>query len=491
MISSLVRTLAGRRVRNLTPETPAAVLCQLLRKAQATRFGREFHFTELLASSDPVHAFAQRVPIFDYAGYLDWLATWQPESPEGTKPLQNESWPGSIHWFCLSSGTSSGKSKFLPYSRDMAAQNRKIAIDFSAHISLALPSFVPWRHKTLYMSGSTKLSANSHGVIAGDMSALTRYLAPALMRCLVLPDDSIASLEPWDLRLRALVDLCLGRRDIGAISGIPIWQLTFFEALTQASGKTVADLLPGLRVLIHGGMSIAPYRERLRQLLGPQVTFLEVYAASELGIAAYQIPGSDGMVFQQSRGVYCEFEAPDGAVLPCNEIKPGVPYGLLVSNCAGLWRYRLGDRLTFSSVEPPVLQTVSRDKTTSCFDEKITEAELETACAAVSAFGDYCMGPDLPGRRHAWFLVGPHWPGNFALEPLDQALRDGNQDYDDYRSDGRINPPRLLFFRHRTAFLEALGRQEGGQRKFPRLLSPEETARLIDLCGKPSAGAQG
>jgi hypothetical protein len=488
MIASLVRTLAGRRVRNLSPETPQAVLCQLLRKAQATRFGREFGFAELLASTDPVQAFAHRVPLFDYPSYLDWLATWHPESSEGTKPLQDESWPGKINWFCLSSGTSSGKSKFLPYSREMAAQNRKIAMDFSAHIALTLPSFAPWRHKTLYMSGSTRLSANTHGVIAGDMSALTRYLAPSLMRCLVLPDDSIARLEPWDRRLRALVELCLRRQDIAAVSGIPIWQLTFFEALTQASGKTVAEMLPALRVLIHGGMSIVPYRERLRHILGPQVSFLEVYAASELGIAAYQVPGAEEMAFQQSCGVYCEFEAPDGTILPSEALRPGVPYGLLVSNCAGLWRYRLGDRLIFSSVQPLLLQGVYRDKTTSCFDEKITEGELEKACEPFANFGDYCMGPDVTGRRHAWFLVGPLWPSGFSLDSIDSALRAGNQDYDDYRSDGRINPPRLLYFPQRSDFLRLLDRQEGGQRKFPRLLSAEETARLLNHSGEPPPG---
>ena len=382
--------------------------------------------------------------------------------------------------FCLSSGTTTGRTKYIPYSREMARVNRKAAFDFFATYLAEQPSIAPLLSRTLYLSGSTRLGRDANGVIAGDMSGLTKYLAPKLLDGLVLPSREVSSLEPWETRLKALIGVCRKERDIGVISGIPIWQLTLLEAVQEAAGRSISEVLPRLRYLIHGGMSIAPYREKLAAIAGPEVSFLEVYAASEAGIAAFQLPGESGMRFFQGYDVFYEFEDESGRITTSDGIQPGYSYRLLISNCSGLWRYRIGDCLVFEQTDPLILSHVSRDKTTSAFDEKVTERELEEAMLGMeNPVADFSLGPDVEARRHVWFLMthepqSPSW-----LEKLDRRLRDSNQDYDDYRGDGRIQTPICVCVENRAAFLELLGREEGGQRKFPRLLSPGEVASAM------------
>lgn len=484
LLAPLIKPLAGawarRRIRRRPAGTPADTLRDLLTQAQSTRFGRQFGFADLLRAKDVTVAFQQRLPVQSYDEWVQWLGENSPLSSSGVVPLVDEAWPGRVDMFCLSSGTTSGRTKYVPYSNDMAAINRKAAIDFFAHLLADQPGQAPLLSQTLYMAGSTNLARDDKGVLTGDMSALTKYLAPRFLDRLTQPPPEVASLEPWERRLAALVDICCSGKPIGAISGIPIWQLTLLEAVTKRSGRPIAETMPHLRFLIHGGMSIAPYRDQIEALMGERVQTVEVYAASEIGIGAYQTPGEKGMRFQQHYGVFYEFEDEQGAIHTHAELKPDTPYRLVVSSCSGLWRYRIGDFLVFSSVHPLILDHVGRDKTTSAFDEKVTETELQRAMMTVSpAFADFSLGPDIHQRGHVWFLIGNAHPGEAWLKQLDAALRNENQDYDDYRGDGRINAPRAVMVPERATFLEAIGRAEGGQRKFPRLLSPQETTTLL------------
>ncbi|MDJ0838245.1 MAG: GH3 auxin-responsive promoter family protein [Acidobacteriota bacterium] len=486
ILSGLWQNAARLWARHRTAKQGAAdrsaVLRKLLTRARNTRYGKQYGFAEILGEHDLYSAFSSRVPVIDYDHWVEWLDDLGPL--KRVIPLDNQAWPGRIDTFCLSSGTTSGRTKYVPYSREMAAVNRRAAIDLFAHALVKAPSLAPPASKTLYMSGSTQIQRNEHGALGGDMSALTKYLSPKILESITLPPRHISDTEPWSARLEKLVDLCLAERSIGAISGIPIWQLTLLEAIRQKAGKPLVEVMPRLRLLIHGGMSIAPYRDRLRALLGDEVIFQEVYAASETGISAFTVPGEAGMRFREDYDVFYELEAPDETIIQPDRAQPGIAYALLVSSCAGLWRYRIGDRVVFRETDPLILDYVTRDKTTSTFDEKVTEKELELAMAACDPFiPDFSLGPYVPGRRHVWFLMTPETPPNDWLETLDRNLRAGNEDYDDYRGDGRIEAPFAVAVPDRGAFLKQLGREEGGQRKFPRLLSPQEVETLLDLYG--------
>jgi hypothetical protein len=117
----------------------------------------------------------------------------------------------------------------------------------------------------------------------------------------------------------------------------------------------------------------------------------------------------------------------------------------------------------------------------SRIEEKIlqTERRIVTALNRVlNGVSDFSMGSDPAGKRHHWFLLTDSPLPVRISEQLDEQLHLLNQDYDDYRSDGRIREPLCKRISNRRAFLEKIGREEGGQRKFPRLLSTEEVILL-------------
>jgi len=479
MISTISRTVADLWLQKRRT-SPEETLRWLLKKAETTRFGLKYSFTALLREPNIYAAFSQNVPIIDYTGWLKFLGSKYTFHEGKPSILNNESWPGSIRYFCLSSGTSTGKTKYIPYSHEMAVLNRRAAIECLCHLIKLELRFSPLSHKTLYMSGSTALEPDDSGVVCGDMSGLTSYLAPKALSWLTYPPSSISSLEPWSLRLPALVDFAMSKgRNIGILSGIPVWQKTFLEAVKEQAGVPLKDVFPNMHLMIHGGMPLGPYASSLKTLLGPDVRLIDVYAASETGITAVGLGRKQGLELWPHYGVFYEFEDEQSRVVPMWDVQEGTRYQLIISSCSGLWRYRIGDEVRVLQKSPLRIDSVFRAQTSSAFDEKITEEQIVTALNRVlPGVSDFSMGPDPAEKRHHWFLLTINPLPPRTAEQLDEQLRLLNQDYDDYRSDGRIRKPVCTGISNRRIFLETIGREEGGQRKFPRLLSTEEVILL-------------
>ena len=112
---------AHRRVKQLDRMDVAAVqqdtLLRLVRRAADTRFGRDHDFAAVRSVAD----FQQRVPVRDYEAF--WQEYWKDTYPR----LQGVTWPDAIPYYALSSGTTTGATKFLPVSWDMVKSNRKAA----------------------------------------------------------------------------------------------------------------------------------------------------------------------------------------------------------------------------------------------------------------------------------------------------------------------------------------------------------------------------
>src|SRR5262249_33138358 len=108
---------ACHRVRPLDSCHVAEVQRQTLRRpirlGQPPRFGRDHAFERLRTVRD----YQQRVPLRDYEAFSK--AYWQPAFPR----LDDVTWPGPIPYFALSSGTTSGSTKYIPVSPTMVASN--------------------------------------------------------------------------------------------------------------------------------------------------------------------------------------------------------------------------------------------------------------------------------------------------------------------------------------------------------------------------------
>ncbi|MFC7538330.1 GH3 auxin-responsive promoter family protein [Siccirubricoccus deserti] len=146
----------------------------------------------------------------------------------------------------------------------------------------------------------------------------------------------------------------------------------------------------------------------------------EVYPASE-GFCAIADGGSgEGLRLLADRGVFWEFVPVGelGTAAPTRHwvatIETGVEYAVVVTSCAGLWSYVLGDTVRFISRAPPRLLVTGRTSyTLSAFGEHLSGEEIEAALlGAAESFGlavaEYMVGPVFRDARggHRW-LVEP------------------------------------------------------------------------------------
>ena len=108
---------------------------------------------------------------------------------------------------------------------------------------------------------------------------------------------------------------------------------------------------------MHGGVNFAPYKRAVRGLLGgPHAETREVYAASEGFVAsADRGPGRGAAACNLDTGIFYEFvpveelDAPSPTRHWIGDVETGVNYAIVVSTCAGLWAYLIGDTVRLVS----------------------------------------------------------------------------------------------------------------------------------------------
>ena len=113
----LLRLYARRRLGHLAAMDPQQaqrrVLSSLISRARHTKFGRDHEFSTAWTLDD----YRSRVPLRDYDAF--WEAYWRAPFPR----LTDCTWPGLIPWFAVSSGTTTGATKYIPVSREMHRSN--------------------------------------------------------------------------------------------------------------------------------------------------------------------------------------------------------------------------------------------------------------------------------------------------------------------------------------------------------------------------------
>jgi hypothetical protein len=490
----LLRLYAGFRRRRLAHQDAAAVqqqtLMKLLRRAAQTRFGRDHRFADLRSRQD----FTAAVPLRRYEQF--WSEYWQPDFPR----LLDCSWPGCIPYFASSSGTSSGTTKFIPVSHDMLLSNRRAGLDVVTHHLAARRDSRVGDGRHLLLGGSTALVERAPGIGSGDLSGIASGTAPFWMQPFAFPPAEIGRLTDWTEKMARLARLA-PTADIRSLSGTPSWLLLFFDELArQHPGREprLASFFPNLELLVHGGVNFAPYRHRFTEwLAGSRAETREVYAASEGFVAVADCGDGEGMRLIADHGVFYEF-VPVGeidAVHPTRHwlgnIEPGIDYAIVLTTCAGLWAYIVGDTVRFIERETPRLLVTGRlSYTLSAFGEHLTGEEIEAAATkAAMAIGiglrDFAAGALYPERvgeigGHLYVVefeapVTAEQRVRFATA-LDEGLARRNLDYRDHRAGGfGMRPPEIRVLRG-GGFAEWMRRRGrlGAQHKVPRVINDPE-----------------
>ncbi len=478
-------------------------LLRLVRTAAGTQFGRDHDFSSIRGIRD----YQTRVPLRTYEDF--WEQYWRRTHPT----LENTTWPGRQPYLALSSGTTAGTTKSIPVSWSMLRSNRSAALTALSWLQTAQPGLRLFDGPMFFLGGSTSLepagvtTARDKAAVplAGDLSGIAAREAPALLRPFTFPPLDLALMSDWDLKLSLLAERS-APLPITLVSGVPSWLLVLFERLKQITGRsTVAEVWPSLQVVVHGGTSFAPYAALFRETIGSDdVAFLETYPASE-GFVAAEDPRHGLLRLIPDHGVFFEFVPADELDGPRTnrhtlaDIELGVNYAVVLTTCAGLWSYVLGDTVCFERRDPPLLRFTGRTRQClSAFGEHLVIAELDRAVAAAAsatatAATDYLVSPEYPAGthtagRHRWFVEctrPPNDPAMFACR-LDEALSALNDDYRSHRAgDLTLRPPEAVLL-PRGTFATWMARrgQLGGQHKVPRVdLEGRWVDSLIDAAG--------
>ncbi len=462
-----------------------ATLRRLVRHARNTKFGRDHDFSRISSVAD----YQARVRIRDYEWF--WNTYWKQAYPN----LDNITWPGKIPYYALSSGTTSGATKYIPVSWEMVKSNRKAAYTTTALFRHAHPTAKLLNGKFFFLGGSTDLRKQSDGSLAGDLSGIASKEVLACLRPYIFPPYDMMLITDWDAKVRKFAELA-ARERITAISGIPAWMLVLFGKLKEVTGKkSVADVWPELRLIIHGGTKFDPFRDIFKREIGSDaVKFCEVYPCSE-GFIATEDPRYNLLRVVPDHNIFFEFvpfdefdnnghlkEFPTRHTLAT--IETGVQYAVVVTSCAGVWADLVGDTVCFERKNPPLLRFTGRTKYfLSAFGEHLISEEVEKAVAhAAHVCGvdaiEFHVGPLFPDDprepgRHLYLIEFADSSPDlvcFARE-IDAELTRINEDYGPHRvNDLAMMMPEVRGVKHGgfRAWMKARGK-DGGQNKVPRM----------------------
>jgi len=467
------------------------LLHSLLKKAKATKFGRDHNFSEIRGIAD----FQQAVPLRRYEDF--WEQYWEADFPR----LNNCSWPGLIPFYPVSSGTSKGSTKYLPLSHEMNRCITKAGIDLLVYHLRENPKSRLFAGKNFVLGGSTELVEQCPGVFSGDLSGISVATMPwwAGMRC--FPPKELALLADWEVKVQRLAEESLAE-PISSISGVPSWLLILFRKLSELRpecGGKLDCFYPDLELLVHGGVNFAPYHSQFKKLIeGSQISMREVYPASEGFLAIADRGYNEGLRLNLDHGVFYEFvalkeldhESPARHSLETVEL--GVNYAVVLSTCAGMWSYIIGDTIVFTDLDPPrILVTGRTSYYMSAFGEHLIAQEVEDAVARAAdsleqQVCDYSMGAIFPACEgelggHLYILEfegGLNDRNSLAAlsDLIDKHLCERNEDYESHRAQGYgLRAPTIWSVAPGSfaAWMKERGKL-GGQNKVPRIISKTE-----------------
>ena len=478
----------------LPADAQREVLTDMLKKAKYTAFGRKFDFSALLAETNPVKAFQENVPIYDYDNlYNEW---WH-YLHEGH---ENITWPGGQQYFAMSSGTTSS-SKAIPVTDDMLEAIKKAGIQQVLSLkNFDLPS--DFFEKDIMMLGSSTQLTENNGFLEGEISGISAANLPLWFRKFYKPGRKIAESKDWDERVLKIAKAAR-KWDVGSMSGIPSWsELLLKEIVRYYKVDTIHDIWPNLQVYTTGGVAFGPYRKSFEKLSARPMTYIDTYLASEGYLATQKRPDTDAMALIVDNGIFFEFVPfldsnmdeegrvkQDAEVLTLEEAEEGIQYVLLISTVAGAWRYMIGDTVIITDKERAEIIISGRTKHfLNVVGEQLSVYQMNNAIQKVQEqfdlqIAEFTVASIRRGEKYInkWYLgTNTMHTAPRITEFLDAELQATNKNYKVARHQALDGiEVRLIPDSHFHNWSEHY-KKLGGQTKIPRVMKEEEFKEFED-----------
>ena len=453
---------------------------KLITQAQETEFGKLMDFKRI----GSYESFQKHIPIQDYESL-------KPSIERMMMGEQNILWHSEIRWFAKSSGTTSDKSKFIPLSKEsMEDCHFKGGKDMLSIYCNNYPETKIFAGKGLTLGGSHQLNQKSGNTSFGDLSAIIMVHLPMWVEYIRTPDLSIALMSEWEAKLERIASNT-SEEDVTNLSGVPSWMMILLQRIVELKGASnILEVWPNLELFLHGGVNFTPYREQYKKMIpSNQMNYLEIYNASEGFFGIQDQRDSEEMLLMLDYGIFYEFIPADLAdkenppVIWLDQVQMGVNYAIVITTNGGLWRYKIGDVITFTSVSPYRIKIAGRTKHfINTFGEELiidnAEKALAIACEKTqSIIREYTAGPIFmeinSNGAHEWLIEFEKEPENldYFTEVLDNALKSLNSDYEAKRYKNITLRLPVIQAMGKDTFYNWMNKRGklGGQNKVPRL----------------------
>ena len=460
-------------------EVQQDVLNGLIDSAKDTFIGKKFDFSSINCYKD----FSEKVPVFSYEEFSDKIEL-------ARKGENNIFWSSKIKWFAKSSGTTNAKSKFIPVSDESlqdchyAAGKDLLCMYFNNN-----PNSQLFTGKSLRLGGS-KSPYEKNGTFYGDLSAILIDNMPFWAEFSSTPSNRISLMEDWDKKIDKIISESLNE-NVTSLAGVPSWMLVLLNRILEKSEeKYISDLWPNLEVYFHGGVSFKPYLNQYMDIINKEsMQFYEIYNASEGFFAIQYENNSNELLLMLDYGIFYEFipmkvyGTKNEKIIPLYEVEKDVNYAILITTNAGLWRYKIGDTVKFTSTSPYKIIITGRTKHyINVFGEEVIIENTDNVINKLSSkydlqIIDYTVAPVFMNKNkkgaHQWFIEFKKPPSKKInlSEIIDCELRQENSDYDAKRFNSfTLKKPEVIISK-KGVFLKWLeiNNKLGGQNKIPRL----------------------
>lgn len=458
-------------------------MSKLIVSGEDTEWGKKYDYDKFVTVDD----FRKAVPISTYEDLEPYINRLR----QGEK---NILWPEEIKWFAKSSGTTSSKSKFIPISKSSLEDcHFKAGKDLISIYFNLFPESKLFEGKSLIMGGSRQIQEVSNtSYYEGDLSAILMQNLPFWAEFMRTPSLKVALMDEWERKLDLMVEETVNH-DVRSISGVPSWMLVLLKRVLEKTGKeNIKDVWPNLEVFFHGGVSFEPYRLQYDKIIRPgEIAYIETYNASEGFFGIQDRKDSKELLLMLDYGIFYEFlpvenlndKNPETLLL--KDVETGKNYAMIITTNAGLWRYMIGDTVTFTSVFPFRIKITGRTKLfINIVGEELIIENAERAFAAASEktgaiIGEFTGGPVFKNEknenelRHEWLVEFDKEPEDFEMfkKVFDDTLKSLNSDYEAKRYKDLVLKPPLIRKVPKGTFYNWMKKRNklGGQNKVPRI----------------------
>jgi phenylacetate-coenzyme A ligase PaaK-like adenylate-forming protein len=443
------------------------ILFRILTHNKNTIYGKKYDFEKIKTIQD----FQSQIPIVIYDEVeLNIMYMQQGER----KVLIAE----DTNLFAKSSGTTA-VSKLLPVTKDFIQKNHfKGGRDMLALYFKNNPKSDLFYGKILSISGSYKNENNS---IIGDISSLITMHLPLWVRWFQAISAQTSTNAIWSEKLKNIVNDVYSK-SVTCFSGVPSWMQLTVDHIKSHSPKSIEKA----ELLIHGGVSIHPFKANLQKTLGDQLHFMEVYNATEGFFAIQDDLRRDDMMLLCDHEVFYEFFLFSDFIKnvmnakTVSEVEINQKYVLIITSSSGLYRYNTGDVIIVTSTAPVRIKIIGRTKQCiNIFGEEVMIHNIENAIKILQSkynirIDEYTIAPVIEGLQgyHLWYIenISDDYIAEIETK-LDAILQALNSDYEAKRQDDLLLTCLRIKSLPAGTFYKWMSQKNnlGGQYKMPRM----------------------